>query len=93
MTAADHVTIPSNVVLRAFVQETVLMDVNTSRYFSLDRIGGAMLDELLGRATIRDAALELSRAGWGEPTHVEQELLELCGELEPLGLLHLESAA
>ena len=84
------VSIPPNVVVRAFVEETVLMDVNTSRYFSVDRIGGAMLDVLIERASVVEAARELAAAGWGTTEQMEEELLELCEELEPLGLVQLE---
>lgn len=82
-----------NVVSRAFVSETVLLDVETGRYFKLDATAGQMLDALLGEPSVAAAAALLSRRGWGAEELLATELAELCAELGGLKLLELREVA
>src|SRR3954452_12099156 len=82
--------LPNNVVSRAFVAETVLLDVETGRYFRLDRTAGALLDAALAEPPLAAAAAVLADRGWGAREAVVAELGELCRQLEGHGLLQLE---
>lgn len=91
--ARCRAVLPASVVSRAFVAETVLLDVDRGRYFKLDATAGQMLDALLGAPTLAAAAGVLARRGWGAEDLLCAELAELCGELRGLGLLELREAA
>ncbi len=83
--------LPQNVIARTFVAETVLLDVDTGRYFKLDRTAGEMLDALLTERSLAAAAGTLAARGWGVADALVADLAELCRELEGLGLLRLEA--
>jgi hypothetical protein len=84
--------LPNNVVSRSFVAETVLLDVETGRYFKLDRTAGAMLEALLGARSLAAAAGVLADQGWGAQEVLVADLAELCAQLEGLGLVRLVAA-
>jgi len=79
--------LPGHVVMRSFVLETILLDIETGLYYRLDAARGAMLECLLENGTITDAAWVLSRAGWGERGELVDELTVLCAALEELSLV------
>lgn len=81
--------LPPHVVMCSFVQETILMDVRTAEYFSLDRLGGAMLRRVLGSGSLAAAAETLVADGSGDFETTAAELDELCEELAALGLLEI----
>lgn len=85
-----RVSLPNNVISRSFVAETVLMDVNSGRYFKLDRTAGVMLEALLAQRTVPGAALALSERGWGSEDVLRGDLSALTLELSAMGLLRLE---
>jgi hypothetical protein len=85
---ADELCLPHHVVVRSFVAETVLMDVNTGRYYKLDPVGGSLLEALQEHGTIGAAAEALAAAGWGSAAEVTAELQTLVDHLRELGLLH-----
>jgi hypothetical protein len=85
-----RVSLPNNVISRSFVAETVLMDVNSGRYFKLDRTAGAMLEALMAQRTVAGAAMALSERGWGSEDVLRNDLGALCLELASIGLLRLE---
>ena len=85
--------LPNHVVSRSFVSETVLLDVQSGRYFKLDASAGAMLDALLAERTLACAAVALAGRGWGSADRLLPDLAALGAELEALGLLRLEGAA
>ena len=82
--------LPANVVSRSFVAETVLLDVDTGRYFKLDRNAGEMLEVLVAAPSLAAAATRLAARGWGDADAVVADLAELCRELDSIGLLRLE---
>lgn len=85
---ADEVRLPHHVVVRSFVAETVLMDVNTGRYYKLDPAGGSMLQSLDAHGSIGAAADALSADGWGSAAEVAADLMALVEHLRELGLIH-----
>ena len=52
---AQRVTIPQHVVFRTFVEETIVLNLESGRYHGLNRTAGRML-ELLGDLGDIDAA-------------------------------------
>src|SRR3954462_11800232 len=84
--------LPQNVVSRAFVAETVLLDVDTGRYFRLDRTAGELPDALIAEPSVAAAARRLAARGLGTAEALVADLAELCAELEALGLLRLLEA-
>lgn len=90
--AGCRASLPNNIISRSFVAETVLMDVNSGRYFKLDRTAGAMLDALLNRPTVAAAAAALSERGWGSEEVLVADLGALCTELGAMGLVRLDAA-
>lgn len=89
--AGSRASLPNNVIARSFVAETVLMDVNTGRYFKLDRTAGAMLDALLANPTVAAAATALAERGWGSEEVLVTDLGALCSELGAMGLVRLDA--
>src|SRR3954454_17157203 len=92
--AADvAVALPKNVVSRAFVEETVLLDVNSGSYYRLDGTAARLLAALMEHGTIAASAAALATAGWGVLEELAGDLSAFCGELDGLGLLQVRGLA
>jgi hypothetical protein len=80
---------PEHVVYRSFVNETVLLNLETGRYFGVNPSGGTMLEQLVAGGTVREAAGRLAEH-YGRPyDEIQQDLLDFCADLESRGLLEL----
>jgi hypothetical protein len=80
---------PEHVVYRSFVNETVLLNLETGRYFGVNPSGGTMLEHLVAGGTVRQAAERLAEH-YGRPyPEIEADLLAFCADLEGRGLLEL----
>lgn len=82
--------IPQHVVYRSLVSETVVLNVQTGKYYGLNQTAGRML-ELLdrgmeGEQIVADVAAEFEAP---EET-VRQDFLALCADLSEKGLIELE---
>jgi hypothetical protein len=89
---AARPNIGAHVVHRAFVTETVVLNLETGKYHGLNPIAGRML-EALGRAPTVAAAADEVAAHYGEPVdEVRQDLVELCTDLVQRGLIELDAA-
>jgi hypothetical protein len=81
--------VPSHVVYRAFVNETVALNLGTGTYHGLNPTAGAMLEAVDAADTLGEAATKLvSDNGWDLPT-VQTDLVALCRTLAELGLLEI----
>jgi hypothetical protein len=81
--------VPSNVVYRDFVNETVVLNLNTGTYHGLNPTAGRMLQAVEAADRLHEAAAKLvDEFGW-ELAVVERDLLELCRTLVDSGLLEL----
>lgn len=79
--------VPDGVVYRNFVHETVILNLETSRYHGVNTTGGAMLDALVSTGSVSAAAERLGRE-FGRPLEeIQVDLCELCEELLDRGLL------
>lgn len=84
---AATVRVPDSVVYRAFVHETVILNLETGRYHGVNAIGGAMLDTLTRVRSVAAAAEILAR-DYGRPlAEIESDLCEFCDSLIERGLL------
>jgi Coenzyme PQQ synthesis protein D (PqqD) len=82
-------SLPQHVVYREFVNETVVLNLETGTYHGLNPSGGRMLETLGASATVRDAAASLA-SDYGLPTsELEQDLYEFCVRLHERGLVDL----
>jgi len=82
--------VPDHVVYREFVNETVVLNLETGTYHGLNPSGGKMLESLGAATTVRDAAAALA-AHYGRPLpEIEQDLYEFCLGLHARGLVELK---
>jgi hypothetical protein len=85
-----HARIPSDVVYRDFMHETVVLNLQSGKYHGLNPSGGRMLQVLEREPRLRDAAQTLA-GDYGQPfDEIAQDLCEFCLQLEERGLLSLE---
>ena len=86
---AAKAKLPADVVFRSFASETVILNLNTSRYHGLNPTGGRMLEAMLASNTV-DQAARLLAAEYERP--FEQIADDLCGfslALHERGLIEL----
>jgi Coenzyme PQQ synthesis protein D (PqqD) len=88
----DRVTIPRHVVFRSFVEETVVLNLDSGRYHGLNPTAGRML-ELLGELGEIDAvAARVADETGAPPSRVADDLRGLCASLQARGLIEVEPA-
>lgn len=86
---ASKVRLPEHVVYRAFVKETVVLNLQSGKYHGLNPTGGRMLEVLVGAPTVRDAAAKLTDE-YGLPAEqIEGDLCDFCGDLLERGLIEI----
>lgn len=85
--------IPQHVVYRSLVSETVMLNVQTGKYYGLNQTAGRML-ELLERGSDLDAIFTQLATEFEAPEEtVRQDFLALCADLAEKGLIELERPA
>jgi Coenzyme PQQ synthesis protein D (PqqD) len=85
----SYPSVPDHVVYREFVNETVVLNLQTGKYHGLNPSGGKMLEALGQADTVRAAAASLAEF-YGRPTHqLEDDLCAFCRELSQRGLIEL----
>ncbi len=81
---------PDHVVYREFVNETVVLNLETGIYHGLNPSGGKMLEALGEAETVRAAAAALA-GHYGRPAReIEDDLCAFCRELSQRGLIVLD---
>jgi hypothetical protein len=84
--------IPQHVVYRSLVSETVMLNVQTGKYYGLNQTAGRML-ELLERGSEFDAIVSQLAAEFEAPEEtLRTDFLALCTDLAEKGLIELEYA-
>src|SRR5690348_1742252 len=87
ITPRTVVRIPSHVVSRAFATETVVLNLETGLYHSLNPTGGRML-EVLGEVGVVQAAIDKLAAEYNRPIDsIAHDLTEFCVSLAEQGLI------
>ena len=89
---ADRAIVPSNVLIRFLDQESVLLNLNTERYFGLDPVGTRMWQLVTTSPNIDAAYQELLTEYDVQPELLRENLTELLGHLVEHGLLQVSRA-
>jgi hypothetical protein len=82
-------SVPDHVVYRAFVNETVVLNLETGAYHGLNPSGATMLERLTTAETVRAAAAALAEYYRQPLDQIESDLCEFCLSLQERGLLVL----
>lgn len=89
---SQRVRIADDVLLRELDGESVVLDLNSERYYGLDEIGTRMWQLLVSSATVEDAYQALLNEYDVEPQRLREDLRDLLGELNRSGLIRFETA-
>jgi hypothetical protein len=89
MSFADRAAAPAHVLVRFLDRESVLLNLETERYFGLDQSGTRMWQLVVDSPTIDVAYEKLLSEFDVEPELLRSNLLELLGQLVDNGLLQV----
>jgi hypothetical protein len=89
---ADRAIVPSNVLIRFLDQESVLLNLNTERYFGLDPVGTRMWQLVTSMPTIDAAYFQLIEEFDVDPETLRSNLAELLEHLVENGLIATQPA-
>jgi Coenzyme PQQ synthesis protein D (PqqD) len=89
---ADKVSIPSHVIVRFLDKESVLLNLETERYFGLDETGTRMWQATTSGPNIEFAYRQLLDEYDVGPETLRENLAELLEKLTENGLLMLASS-
>ena len=84
---SDRVEVPAGVLVRHLDGETVLLNLETEKYFGLDSTGTRMWELVTRLPSIESAYAELREEFEVEPEELRKHLAELLGQLVENGLL------
>jgi hypothetical protein len=85
----DRAKVPSHVLIRFLEEESVLLNLDTERYFGLDGTGTRMWHAVTAAPSIDGAYRELLQEFDVEPELLRTNLTELLGRLLDNGLLEV----
>jgi hypothetical protein len=88
-TFADRAAVPKHVLVRHLDGESVLLNLETERYFGLDATGTRMWQLVTTMPTVDAAYGKLLEEFEVEPELLRNDLAELLGRLVENGLLRL----
>jgi hypothetical protein len=84
---SDRVRVPDDVLISNLQEESVILNLDSERYFGLDDVGTRFLS-VLNTADSIEAAYEVLRAQYDvDAQNLRQDLLELVEELVRQGIL------
>src|SRR6202790_2113442 len=86
---SDRVVVPSNVLVRFLDKESVLLNIETERYFGLDGTGTRMWQLVTAAPKIEVAYQQLLDEYDVEPDLLRGNLTDLLGRLVENGLLEV----
>jgi len=89
---ADRVFVPHHVLVRFMDRESVLLNLETERYFGLDETGTRMWQVVTVAPSVEVALSQLLEEYDAEPQVLQSNLTELLGRLVENGLLSLQPA-
>jgi Coenzyme PQQ synthesis protein D (PqqD) len=89
---ADRAIVPSNVLIRFLDQESVLLNLNSERYFGLDSVGTRMWQLVTSAPTIEAAYFQLIEEYDVDPDTLRSNLVELLEHLVENGLIDTQPA-
>jgi coenzyme PQQ synthesis protein D (PqqD) len=86
---SDRVIAPAHVLIRHLDGESVLLNLETEKYFGLDGTGTRMWEIATGAPNLQSAYAALSEEFDVEPEVLRHNLLELLNQLLDHGLLQI----
>jgi Coenzyme PQQ synthesis protein D (PqqD) len=89
---ADRVAVPQHVLIRFLDKESVLLNIETERYFGLDETGTRMWQLVTAAPNIETAYHQLLGEYEVQPEPLRNDLIELLGRLVENGLLQVISS-
>ena len=89
---ADRVAVPQHVLIRFLDKESVLLNIETERYFGLDETGTRMWQLATAAPNIETAYHQLLDEYEVQPEPLRNDLIELLGRLVENGLLQVISS-
>jgi hypothetical protein len=87
VTFSDRVMVPAHVLVRHLDGETVLLNLETEKYYGLDETGTRMWELVTHQPNIETAYGELTEEFEVEPDVLRNHLADLLGQLIENGLL------
>lgn len=89
---ADRATVPAHVLIRFLDQESVLLNLNTEKYFGLDPVGTRMWQLLTSAPTIEAAYAQLLEEFDVDAETLRSDLTQLLGNLVEAGLIATQAS-
>ena len=89
---ADRVRVPDDVLISNLQEESVILNLNSERYFGLDNIGTRMLSVLSNSQSIEAAYESLAREYDVDRQVLRDDLIVLVENLRQQGLVTVEHA-
>ena len=89
VTFSNRAVVPAHVLVRHLDGESVLLNLETEKYFGLDTTGTRMWELVTSSPSIEAAYGTLAREFEVEPETLRRHLAELLGQLVENGLLHV----
>ena len=84
---SDRVTVPDDVLISKLQEESVILNLDSERYYGLDDVGTSFLSALTTSDSIETAYDRLSREYDVDPQVLRDDLLALVENLIDQGLL------
>ena len=84
---SDRVTVPDDVLISQLQEESVILNLESERYYGLDDVGTSFLSALTTSDSIETAYDRLSREYDVDPQELRDDLLALVENLIDQGLL------
>lgn len=81
--------LPKHVVYRAFVYETVVLNLDSGKYHGLNPVGGRMLELLDKNGSVREVANRLAAEFDRPQAEIDEDLAQFCADLAERGLIEL----
>lgn len=86
---SDRVKIPDDVLISKLQAESVILNLDSERYYGLDDVGTRFLSALTTSESIEAAYETLAREYDVDPRTLRQDLLELVQNLHDQGLIQI----
>ena len=87
----DRVKLPDDVLISSLQEESVILNLDTERYFGLDDVGTRMLSVLTTSASIEEAYNLLREEYEVDDDVLKQDLLALVDQLVQQGLIEISN--
>src|SRR5262245_66156507 len=89
---AERATVPANVLIRFFGQESVLLNLETERYFGLDAVGTRMWQVVTAAPSVDAALVQLLEEYDAPGERLRADLAKLLDHLVENGLIAMQPA-